>query len=538
MMQNAKPRSFSQRAPVRGVRKRILIVNCYFDDTRLPIRRTLKFPQPMAPAYLAGHFAASLCDLRCYNEMTEGPLEDEGLLGWADMLVLTGLTNSFDRMRHLTAYARSKNPRVIVVAGGPAVRMLPAIARHVFDYACQGDAEEIAEVISDAFSTSYVAEDPLPRFDLAHWMRGVCFLETTRYCNFRCAFCALTAEGRSYQPYDLNYIRKQLVAAGRRKKLFFLDNNFYGSDRRHFLARLELLREMRDAGHFNEWGALVTNDFFQKDENLRLARQSGCQLLFSGIESFDSGWLRQFSKTQNVATPQVQLIQKCLDAGIIFIYGLIVDIASRTLDDLRNELRFVADTPEITLPCFLSTSIPLLGTPYFSEAIKSRSILPSTKLRDLDGTTITQTTVDPLPDVVNFVRNLQSFREFRQAVPRHMQGFIRRYARTLDPLQLTIGAGMGPMLATQSLSTGGLSIFARRRKPRSFVSTTEPLDRMYTPAFPVDSKFQHYFNPLMVTDEKGEVHKDLLDSGLFASRPANLPLPVTAPAVAGAALNA
>ena len=31
------------------------------------------------------------------------------LLSWPDMLVLTGLTNGFDRMLHLTAYARSKN---------------------------------------------------------------------------------------------------------------------------------------------------------------------------------------------------------------------------------------------------------------------------------------------------------------------------------------------------------------------------------------------------------------------------------------------
>ena len=78
-------------------------------------------------------------------------MEDEGLLGWPDMLVLTGLTNGFDRMLHLTAYARSKNPKVIVVAGGPAVRALPLLSKKVFDYACLGDIEELCEVIADAF---------------------------------------------------------------------------------------------------------------------------------------------------------------------------------------------------------------------------------------------------------------------------------------------------------------------------------------------------------------------------------------------------
>ena len=98
-------------------RKRVLIVNCYFDDSRQPIRRTTKIPQAVGPIYLAGAFARELCDVRCYTELASGPLEDEELLSWPDVLVLTGLTNSFDRMRHLTAYARTKNPRVIVVAG-------------------------------------------------------------------------------------------------------------------------------------------------------------------------------------------------------------------------------------------------------------------------------------------------------------------------------------------------------------------------------------------------------------------------------------
>ena len=497
-------------------KKRVLIVNCYFDDSRLPLKRTLKFPQPMAPAYLAGHFARESCEIRCYNEVSDGPLEDEHLLGWPDMLVLSGLTNSFDRMLHLTAYARTKNPRVVVVAGGPAVRMLPTLAGRAFDYACTDDTEAIASVIRDVFGPACLAEEALPRFDLAYWTRGVSYLETTRYCNFRCAFCALTAEGRAYKPYDLQYIRRQLDAAGRHRKLFFLDNNFYGSDRSHFKARLELLKDMRAAGHFNNWGALVTSDFFQKDENLRLARDSGCELLFSGVESFDSDWLRSFSKVQNVQVPQVDLISKCLNAGIVFIYGLIADVTARSLKEMRRELDFIVSTPEITLPCFISTSIPLLGTPYFFDAVKKGTLLPSTKLRDLDGTTITQTPVDPLPDVVRFMRDLQCFREFRPRVLKHAIGFVKRYRRKLNPLQLSIGAGMGLMLSTQSISTGSLPFRTKRRGPaRTFVSTTEPLDHMYEPAFRVDARFQGHFNPTMITDAKGELHQDILTSGLF-----------------------
>ena len=38
---------------------------------------------------------------------------------------------------------------------------------------------------------------------------------------------------------------------------------------------------------------------------------------------------------------------------------------------------------------------------------------------------------------------------------------------------------------------------------------------MYTPAFRVDSRFESYFTPTMVTDKQGELHEDILNSGLL-----------------------
>ena len=213
-----------------------------------------------------------------YTELASGPLEDERLIAWPDMLVLTGLTNCFDRMLHLTAYARTKNPRVIVVAGGPTVRALPVLASKVFDYACLGDIEEICEVIAETFGPEYVAAQMVPRYDLAYWLGRIGYVETTRYCNFHCSFCSLTAEGRPYQTYDIEHIRRQIIASGKRNRMFFLDNNFYGSDRDHFRARLGLISEMRQQGQFQNWGALVTNDFYLRSDNLRLVKEAGCEL--------------------------------------------------------------------------------------------------------------------------------------------------------------------------------------------------------------------------------------------------------------------
>ncbi len=80
---------------VRYARKRVLIVNVSFDDFRHTTGNPNKVPQAMGPAYLAGAFSRELCDLRLYNEQRSGALQDMQLLGWPDMLVLTGLTSAY-----------------------------------------------------------------------------------------------------------------------------------------------------------------------------------------------------------------------------------------------------------------------------------------------------------------------------------------------------------------------------------------------------------------------------------------------------------
>lgn len=513
-------------APTRNLKatlpkKRVLVVNCYFDDSRQPIRRTSKIPQAVGPIYLAGAFARELCDVHCFTEVASGPLEDEQLLSGIDMLVLTGLTNSFDRMLHLAAYARTKNPKVIVVAGGPPVRALPLLARKFFDYTCMGDIEELSSVIAETFGAAYVAEEMLPRYDLAYWLGRIGYVETTRYCNFRCSFCSLTAEGHGYKTYDLDYIRQQIISSGKRNRMFFLDNNFYGSDRDHFRARVGLISEMRAQGQFQNWGALVTNDFFLKQENLRLVKEAGCELLFSGLESFDNDWLRNFNKLQNTTAPQVEMISKSLNAGVVFAYGLMVDVTTRTVSDLRRELRFITSTPEITLPSFVTLSIPLLGTPYFFECLDRGSILPDTKLRDMDGTTVLQRPLDPISEVVKFVDDVQSLRGYKGRAIKHAAGFARLYHSKLTKMQMAFALGAGLMVCAQPLtgSLAGMGWIRHRPKPRTYISSSEPLDHMYTPAFRVDSRFESYFKPTMVTDKSGALHQDLIDSGLLLNAP-------------------
>jgi hopanoid C-2 methylase len=506
-------------------KKKILIVNCYFDELRIPIRRKTKVPQAMSPVFLAGVFSPDLCEIKLYNEQYSGPLESEALLSWPDMLVLTGLNTAFDRMLHLTAYARTKNRSVIVVAGGPAIRALFHYSKAFFNYSCIGDIELTAEVIEDSFGKDYVSRDflekswVLPRYDLAYWMGNIAYVESSRNCYNNCNFCSLTAEGSHYQAYDLEYLRQQFMALGKRKIVMFIDNNFGGTDKCFLSERFELTKELWKKKLFWRWCALVSGDFFLKEENINLASDSGCVSLFSGIESFDRQALLSFKKYQNTLIPQVETIRKCLETGITFYYGLVFDVASRTIANLREELEFIIGNPEITLPCYISLAVPMLGTPFFYECLAQKKILPNTKIRDLDSTTITLKPLDEMSIVVQFVKDLQNLSGYRQKVIRHGINFFRLYRKSLSFWNMELALHAELLLCTPKLSTavsdiGGIFINNFKKRSRTFIASTEPLDNVYKPAFHVNSNYENYFKPTMLTDHEGNLsdalHADLL----------------------------
>ena len=509
-----------RRKPSAPTKKRILIVNCYMDDLRIPIRRKTKIPQPMAPAFLAGLFSASLCDIALYSELYSGPLEDERLLSAVDMLVLTGVNTSFDRMLHLTAYVKSKNSKAVVVAGGSAIRALPEYSKNFFDYCCSGDIEQLADIINEAFGQEYVSESyaeagwVIPRYDLVPWMTIMAYIESSRNCYFRCSYCSLTAEACKYQPYKLEYLREQFMALGRRRMVHFLDNNFASQDRQFLLDRFELLQELHETGYFHRWGAEVTSDFFLNDENLKLAYNCGCLALFCGVESFDRKSLLHFRKYQNTILPQVQLIRKCLDAGITFLYGIVLDLTTRRIRELKEELDFIVGNTDITLPAYVTLAIPLLKTPYFYGCLEQERFLPNVKLRDLDGTTITLKPLDAMPEAAQFVQDFQTLRGYKRRIMRHMMSFYKKYHKVLSWERMGFAQYCAFHLCTPKLATLGTDlgrIFGNGygRHARTYIGTTEPLDSVYQPAFRIESKFEAYFKPTMLTNQHGHLNEAL-----------------------------
>jgi radical SAM superfamily enzyme YgiQ (UPF0313 family) len=500
-------------------RKRILVVNCYFPELREPLRLVNEIPNALAPVLLAGAFARERCDIRLHNEVSGGFLElfAPALLAWPDLVVFTGLTTTFDRMRQLTAYLRTANPAVVTVAGGLAIRALPRHARRFFDYVCTGDVEELRDVIADALGPEYVADEMVPRYDLADWIgRWIGYAESSRGCNFRCSFCCVTADGRRYHAPGVDELRRQIVAMGRRELILFGDNQFYGQDRQYFLDRLALLRELRLAGYFKYWHAFVTDSFFWNDENLELARAAGCFSLFVGVESFDEGWLRRVNKAQNSRYSQVDLIRKCLRAGILFQYGLVFDPTERTLADMHRELAFICDNADIPAPNFIFMAIPFPATPFFHDRLARGLILPNTKLRDLEASTLSLRPLDGIDEVARFIGTAKNLAGYRARHLRRQARFLWRYRRALSAPQSVASLGTALSILAPAAVSNPATLLVRKR-PRTHVSTTDRLDCVYRPVRRLAAAFAGHFEPTMITDAAGAVNEELAED-LLATR--------------------
>jgi hypothetical protein len=496
---------------VSGTRKRVLIVNCYVPGDREAVRLPYEIPNALAPVLLAGLLSPKRCAIRLHNEVSDGFLEifAPGLLAWPDLVIFTGLTAAFDRMLQISAYVRTLNPAVVTAAGGAAIRALPRYARAFFDYVCVGDVEELRDVVTEALGPDYVAEEQWPRYDLAGWIgRYMGYAESGRNCNFRCSFCSLTADGRSYVAGSLDDLRRQIVAMGRREVICFQDNQFYGTSERFFRDRMALLRELRQAGYFKYWHAFVTDAFLWDDTNIALAREAGCFSLFIGVESFDQHWLRRMNKTQNTHRSQVELIQKCLEAGILFQYALVFDPTERTLAEIHRELTLICNDSRLPAPNVIFMAVPFPGTPFFRDRLARGLILPNTRVRDLEGSTLSLRPLDPIEEVARFVGTTKHLRGYIWPHLHRQARFLWRYRKSLSVAQAWVSNVISASILAPS-AVSNPTLLLTRRRARTYVSTTDRLDPVYRPMRRLDARYARHFDPTLVTDAEGHMNESL-----------------------------
>ena len=163
---------------------------------------------------------------------------------------------------------------------------------------------------------------PLPRINLLNKdaYSTINCVQTTRGCPHNCEFCSVTAFfGRRYRQRPI----KEVITEIKRLKanyVFFVDDNIIGDIgyAKELFQALKLLNI--------EWNNQCTLTIAKDDELLKLAQESGCDMMYIGFESLSQENLESIGKSFNRVEEYEEAVKRIQDHGIeimaSFIFGL------------------------------------------------------------------------------------------------------------------------------------------------------------------------------------------------------------------------
>ena len=168
-------------------------------------------------------------------------------------------------------------------------------------------------------------------------------IESGRGCPYGCDFCTVTGffgdsiRFRSDQSVVDEMLRLKARARkeGSRVGVFFIDDNFALNKRR----TKSLLREIIAQDAVIPWVAQISVNLLKDEELVDLIKESGGRWIFMGLESIDTGNLKDVNKGFNKPAQYAEVLDRLAKRGIYsitsFIFGMDGDrpgVARKTLD--------------------------------------------------------------------------------------------------------------------------------------------------------------------------------------------------------------
>lgn len=323
----------------------------------------------------------------------------------ADLVGLTAFTSAATRAYKIAGLYKEKG--IPTVLGGIHASTQPEEALQYVDCVILGEAESVwSSVISDFEAGTMkrvyqgdqqdLREMPHPRRDLFHpgYMFGS--IQTARGCPMDCEFCSVTSfNGRVYRQRPVEDVLDELETIPQ-EKVFFVDDNIIGYGKEAAERAVALFKGMINRGIKKDWFCQASMNFGSNQEVLTYAAQSGCRIVFLGVEAENVDALQEVNKNVNVKLHDTyeETFYRINSHGIAvlgsFIYGMDSD-TPETLDRRTDYiLKSAVDVMQVT---YLT---PLPGTRLFDRLKTEGRLLYTDFPADWDHYDMTEVTHQPL----------------------------------------------------------------------------------------------------------------------------------------------
>lgn len=316
-------------------------------------------------------------DRYCIKEFSRILWRDDMFCG-NKLVVITCFTANCAEAYWIAKKFKEKGSKVIV--GGPHMMFLPDEALMFCDSVIIGDLENVwSDVIqdfeNDHLQKNYLAvggDTPenihqrilkLPSEDIVR------ILQTGRGCKFHCDFCSVSAMTDGKMMYkDISEtieLFKKATKAG--DHVVFLDSNIFmdPARAREFFRQLEPLKI--------KWQASCSIDIANNEEDLKLAKRSGCKGLLIGYEVTGDSLEAEKGGKFSFSNRYVELTRRIHKNGI--------GIKAHFICGFENEnLRYLLRLWWLAFRLMSRISVVLIltpfpGTKFFDDIFKSERII-------------------------------------------------------------------------------------------------------------------------------------------------------------------
>ena len=285
------------------------------------------------------------------------PLTDADL-GWADVVLLSGMLVHKQSLLKILARCRARGLRTVV--GGPVTSSVEELRRHA-DHVVIGEAEELVSALARDLELGIAARvyrchefpdlsrTPLPDLSLIHPRHySAMSIQYSRGCPFNCEFCdIITLYGRkprTKSPAQVVAELEQLYARHWRGPVFIVDDNFIGNKPRvkellPVLAEWNA-RRRRPFTFFTEASLNLADD----TELMQMMKDAGFIRVFVGIETPVEASLREAGKLQNLRRSLIESVRRIQRYGMEVMAGFIVGFDSDPEDVFDRHVQFIQES--------------------------------------------------------------------------------------------------------------------------------------------------------------------------------------------------
>lgn len=308
-----------------------------------------------------------------------------------DLVGISCMTANAPRSYDLCKEFKKRGKTVIL--GGVHPTILPDEALQYADCVVIGEAEGVWETLIDDFKNNQLKKtynDPVP--DLGKYIPkdfkkifqsrrfSLIPIMTTRGCPYHCDFCCVTnLFGKKIRHVPIENIVRDIKESGS-KRFIFLDDNIIGNPK----YAKELFKAIKPLNI--KWvGQASVSLLVADDELIQLAADSGCKILFFGIESVAEEQLKTMRKAIKDIEHLESAFKKIKKMGILIHASMVFGFDSDTKEVFDDTVKFLIKNKICTVSFNVLTPYP--GTKTYDD-LKKENRLTTTDWKYYDHNTV------------------------------------------------------------------------------------------------------------------------------------------------------